>query len=49
MNNLFIAAWEILNIELSYEGIKFALWHPLAFSFVITLIAKILLFKSKED
>jgi hypothetical protein len=49
MQEIFEAAWKVMNIEITFEGFKFALWHPMAFTLLISIIIKILLFKSKED
>lgn len=45
MGDIINAAWDIISIELSYEGFTFKLWHPLAFTFIITLLLRLFLFR----
>lgn len=49
MKDIFNAAWEIMSIELVYEGFKFQIWHPLAFSFIIYTLIRILLMKKGDE
>ena len=42
MQELFDAAWSILNIEITFEGLTFKAWHPAAFCLIITIVFKLL-------
>ena len=49
MKGLFEAGWKILSIEMTFEGFTFAVWHPLAFGFLIWILFHLLLFKSNKE
>ena len=42
MQELFDAAWMVMNIEITFEGLTFKAWQPAAFCLLIFIVFKLL-------